>query len=179
MSNAGNQRNKPSLVGAGLPEETRRAMNQAFDALSDWRNELSSVTERKSVAVFDKMGQAAKAMGWPAEFVDMTRQQMQQASKLQMQLMDQVMDIWEQQMKNPGAPVTVPGMAAEMPQFPGAMPGFGIPGMPGLDMNAAMANPMQFWMQAANMWQQSCQQAFSAFMDMQKSMIDQSGRGGR
>ena len=111
-SSYSSQRGKPaaSPLGAGLSDETRKAMNSAFDAMSDWRNDLSTITDKNSTAVFDKMGAAAKAMGWPSDFVDMTRQQMQSASKMQMQMMDQLMDVWEQQMKSPGSPISMPKM---------------------------------------------------------------------
>lgn len=185
-SSQSSQRGKPSIVAPGLSDEARRAINGAFDALSDWRNEIASVAERNSATVFDKMGTAAKAMGWPAEFVDMTRQQMQQGSKMQLQMMDQVMDIWERQMKSPGSPVSLPDafMGKSMP-FPGAFgsvggsaqafPGFpGFPAMPGFDFNMMSANPLQFWMQAAEMWHKSWQQAFSAWMDMQQATLERS-----
>lgn len=183
-SSQSTHRNKPSLVGAGLSEDARKAMNTAFDALSDWRNEIASVAERNGATVFDKMAAAAKAMGWPPEFVDMTRQQMQQTSKMQMQMMDQIMDIWEQQMKHPGSPMPIPGPAKDslpaFPQFPGFTGGAGgsAQAFPGFDLTAMPANPMQFWMQASQMWQKSWQQAFGAWMDMQKSAMDAS-RGSR
>ena len=55
-------------------------MNTAFNALSDWRNELAGVMERNSATAFDKMAVAAKSMGWHPEFVDLTRKQLQQAT---------------------------------------------------------------------------------------------------
>ncbi len=166
-----------SPLGAGLNDESRKAMNNAFDALSDWRNDLSTITDKNSSAVFDKMSAAAKAMGWPGEFVDMTRQQMQSASKMQLQMMDQLMDVWEQQMKSPGSPVQMPkmgGMGGFPGMFPGAFAGMGgaaqsFPGFPGFDMSSMPSNPMQFWMQAAEMWQKSWQQGMAAWMDAAQS----------
>ena len=166
-----------SPLGAGLSEEARRAMNSAFDALSSWRNEAAAATERNSNIVFEKMSQAAKAMGWPSEFVDMTRQQLQQASRMQLQIMDQLMDVWEQQMKSPGSPIDMSKFGASSPfgsVFPGAFAGMGgtaqpFPFFPGFDMSNIAANPFQFWMQAAEMWQKSWSQAFEAWMDMQKN----------
>jgi hypothetical protein len=171
---------KPSLVGAGLSEEARRAMNAAFDALSEWRNELTGVTERNASTVFDKMASAAKALGWPSEFVDMTRQQMTQASRMQLQMLDQVMDIWEQQMKSPGSNISLPDMTKLAPlPFGGSMPGWAGFGsqMPGFDMQGMAGNPMQFWLQAADMWQKSWQQAFAAWMEMQQQAAERASRG--
>src|SRR5262245_12750894 len=89
----------------GINEEAREAVVGAFDALSEWRGELAESAERNGAAVFEKMAAAAKAMGWPAEIVDAARNQIETASKLQLQILDQVMDVWEQQVKSPGSPV--------------------------------------------------------------------------
>lgn len=177
MSSYSSQRGKSaaSPLGAGLSDEARKAMNNAFDALSDWRNEIASTAEKNSSIVFDRMGAAAKAMGWPSDFVDMTRQQMQSTSKMQLQMMDQIMDVWEQQMKSPGSPVSL-SKSSGLGAFPGAFSGMGgaqsFPGFtafPGFDMSSMPTNPMQFWMQAAEMWQKSWQQAMSAWLDAAQS----------
>lgn len=207
-ANPSNPRGKAAFSATGMSDDARKAMNSAFDALSEWRNEMAGVAERNSSTVFDKMAAAAKAVGWPADFVDMTRQQMQQASKIQLQLMDQTMDVWESQMKQPGSPFKVPdafkdmgaafqnpfgnnpfannpfannpfasAMTGGMPGFPGFGPGFGAGGMPtfpGFDAANMPANPMQFWMQAADMWQKSWQQAFAHWMEMQEAAIKSS-----
>jgi hypothetical protein len=177
-----------TVAGAGVSEDARKAMNAAIDAFSGWRDEFAQSSEKNSTVVFDKMATAAKAFGWPSEFVDMTRQQMQNTSKMQIQFMDQVMDIWEQQVKNPGSAIkmpdvwtdamkNIPGMSAMtsgggspfpgMPNFPG-MQGMNFPGMP--QMPGMGANPFQFWMQAAEMWQKSWQQGMQAWMDAQANL---------
>jgi hypothetical protein len=185
-----------ALKAAGIPEEAQKALVGAFDAMTGWREEIASAAERNSSQVFDKMGAAAKAMGWPAELVDMTRQQMQQGSKMQLQMMDQIMDVWEQQVKAPGSALPgMPGMPGmgQMPKFEnpfasmmgmGGMPGMsGMPGMPGMGAMpgmpdfANMPNPMQFWMQAAEMWQKNWATAMQSAMEMQKSALDKAGKG--
>ena len=144
-----------------LNEEARRAVNSAFDALNDWRNDMASASERYSSKVFDQMSTATRAMGWPDEVVNATRQQLQNASRMQLQMMDQVMDAWKMQLRNPGSGFQMP---ANMMQ--------GIPGMPdftkGLgDMGSlggmSMA-PFQFWMNAAEMWQKNWASAMSFWM---------------
>ena len=176
-----------AFKAAGVPEEAQKALVGAFDALSGWREEIAAAAERNGTDVFDKMGTAAKSMGWPAELVDMTRQQMLQGSKMQLQMMDQVMDVWEQQIKSPGS--AIPGMPA-MPKFENpfaGMPGMqgmpGMPGMPGMgsmpgmgDMSS-LTNPMQFWMQAAEMWQKNWSTAMQSMMEMQKTALDKAGKG--
>lgn len=180
MSNPFDPRNNPAF--AALNDDARKAVGSAFDAMSNWRNDMGKMSERNSEAVFDKMSSAAKAMGWPTEFVDMSRQQMQNASKMQVQFMDQVMETWEQQLKNPSSAFTMPGgSAGNLSPFPNAFPGMGgqspfnmMPGMmPG--MGAMTANPFQFWMQAADMWQKSCQQAMQSWTEAQSNMMGGTG----
>jgi hypothetical protein len=159
-----------------LGEDTKKAVMQAFDAMSNWRTELAELSEKNSNAVFDKMAEAAKMLGWPTDFVELSRKQMQSASKMQVQAVEQVMDVWEQQVKAAGTPgqfpgfpsfPSVPGFGGGAPQFP--VMGAGFPGMP--DLGAGAANPMQFWMQAAEMWQKSWQQALSTWTDAQQNAM--------
>ncbi len=167
-----------------LGEDTKKAVTQAFDAMTNWRTELAEMSEKNSNAVFDKMAEAAKSLGWPTDFVELSRKQMQSASKLQLQAVDQVMDVWEKQVKAinttgqypnfasfPNFP-NVPGFGAG-PQFPGA--GAGFPGMP--DFTSGATNPVQFWLQAAEMWQKGWQQAISTRVDAQQNALKQPGSG--
>ncbi len=166
-----------ALNAAGVSEEVRSALKSAFEAMCDWRSDAANMAERHGNKVFDKMGTAAKAMGWPPELVDMTRQQMQQASKMQLQVLDQIMDAWETQVKSPGA-----GFPAGGSVTPFQFPNFGnFPGMPDLkempDFAGMPTAPLQFWMQAAEMWQKSWQQALSSWMEAQSNMMGSSGQG--
>ncbi len=161
-----------------LNDEAKKAMTATFDAMSKWRSDLQDMTEKNSEAVFDKMAAAAKSVGWPTEFVEMSRKQMQTAGKMQMQAVDQVMDMWEKQ-ATAAASGKAPGMPSfpSMPTFPGmpdfskGMPGMGsIPGFGGMpDMSQMPMVPLQFWMQAAEMWQKSWQQALTTWMEAQNS----------
>lgn len=167
---------------AKLGEDAKKAVTQAFEAMSNWRAELAELGEKNSNAVFDKMAEAAKSLGWPTDFVELSRKQMQSASKLQLQAVDQVMEVWEKQVKALGAPGQfpsfpnfpgVPGFGAGGPQFPAA--GGAFPGMP--DFAAGAANPIQFWMQAAEMWQKGWQQAMASWVETQQSAMNKSGSG--
>ena len=89
---------------AGLNEEARKAANGVCDAMSEWRDEVASTTEACTNKVLDRMGEAAKQMGWPRELVDATRSQFQQASRMQSAFIDQMMDAWQQQLKSPRVP---------------------------------------------------------------------------
>ncbi len=142
-----------------LNDEARKAVNSAFDALNDWRNDMAAASERYSSKVFDQMTEATRAMGWPDDVVNATRQQLQNASRMQLQMMDQVMDAWKMQLRNPGTSFQMP----QMPEMPG------MPGMPDFskgmgDLGGMASAPFQFWMQAAEMWQKNWASAMSLWM---------------
>lgn len=181
MTSGGFDTKRIPELAAGMSEDTRKAMTAAFDALSNWRAEIASASEKYGNAVFDKMGAAAKSLGWPAEYIDLTREQIQQASKMQVQMMDQVMDVWEQQLKAPSQPFKMPTFPGSSSMFPG-FPGMGsFPSMPNMgDMDVSkLPPPMQFWMQAAEMWQKSWQQAMSQWMEAQSKAAGHGGSGSR
>ena len=183
MANSRGKGFKDALSATGVNEEVQSALTSAFESMCDWRQEAANQAERHGNKVFDKMSTAAKAMGWPPELVDMTRQQMQQASRMQIQVLDQVMDSWEGQVKNPGTGIQMPGVAGSPFQFPnfGGMPGMsGMPGMPGMpDFSTLPTAPLQFWMQAAEMWQKNWQQAMSQWMEAQSNMMSGGSDKGR
>lgn len=134
----------------GMPPEVKKAVDATFETMNKWRDEISSSTDRYSDQLFDRMSAAAKAAGWPDTMIEASRSQIQSISKMQTQMIDQFMDVWQQQIKSPGS-------MPNMPQFsqtnPFGIPGVpGMPGMPGMPGNMPM-NPMQFWMQAAESWQ--------------------------
>lgn len=151
-------------LGQAFDADTRKAFNAVFDAMSSWRDDLSALTEKNSDVVFDKMSAAAKKVGWPENLVDATRQQLQQASKIQLHMIDQILDTWQQQVKNPSAGMNPADFMKSFPQWPGMQGGtnpFAPTGMPNFGSLPA-GNPMQFWMQAADMWQKS----WTSAMDM-------------
>ncbi len=171
--------------------DTKTALNAALDAMSKWRDEMATSTERNSSMVFDKMAAASKAAGWPDGMVDATRSSMQQMSKMQMQMMDQVMDAWTEQMKNPGKFTFGQSFQKQAPGpfsqgFPtGAFPGpfgQGFPGMPQMDLSkfGFGTNPMapfQFWMEAGQMWQKMWADAMAAWMNNLPGHGDRFGGG--
>ena len=62
----------PALA-TGLPDEARKAVKIAFDAMSTWRTETVDNSEKSFERVIDKMAAAARALGWPEHIVDATR----------------------------------------------------------------------------------------------------------
>src|SRR5436190_23855605 len=129
-----------------LSDEARKAVNDAFDAMSAWRIEAAKNNEQNSEHVIEKLAAAARALGWPEQIVDATRAQMQGITKMQIQTMDQMMDAWEEQIRSPN-PMA---MLSKLKSLPGISPTGSWPNASALAMN-----PMQFWMQCAEQWQKA------------------------
>src|SRR6516162_1847950 len=109
-----------------LSDEARKAVNAAFDAMSTWRIETASNSEKNSEQVIEKLAAAARALGWPEQIVDTTRAQMQSITKIQIQTMDQMMDAWEEQIKSPSAMTGSPSaMLSKLPCPASARPAVG------------------------------------------------------
>ena len=134
-----------------LSEEARKAVNDAFDAMSAWRIEAAKNNEKNSEHVIEKLAAAARALGWPEQIVDTTRAQMQSITKMQIQTMDQMMDAWEEQIKSPNPMTGSPSaMLSKLRTLPGISPTGSWP-----NASALATNPMQFWMQWAEQWQKA------------------------
>jgi hypothetical protein len=138
---------------AGLSDEARQAVNAAFDAMSTWRMDMANSNEKNSEQVIEKMAGAARALGWPEQIVDATHAQLQSVTKMQIQMIDQMMDIWEEQIKSPSPMTASSAMLSKLKALPGTLPA-------GTWANAdafagAAMNPMQFWVQFAEQWQKA------------------------
>ena len=125
-----------------LPRETREAIEAVFDALSAWRHEIGACAERHSETVLDKMGAAARALGWPKELVEASHKHLAQASKMQMHVIDQLMGAWQKQLTSP----TSDQFIAQLGKLPS--PGF-------------TATPIDFWMQTTEMWRRNWESALA------------------
>ena len=129
-------------VTQSLPRETREAIEAVFDALSAWRDKVGASTERYSETVLDKMAAAARALGWPKELVEASHKHLAQASKMQMHVIDQLMDAWQKQLTSP----TSDQFIAQLGTLPS--PGF-------------TATPIDFWMQTTEMWRRNWESALA------------------
>jgi uncharacterized membrane protein len=87
--NSAKPRNFNSMSVPGLSDEARQAVNAAFDAMSAWR--IDTANEKNSEQLIEKMPEAAQALGWPKQIVDVTRVQLQSIAKMQIQMMDHMM----------------------------------------------------------------------------------------
>ena len=147
-------RNFNPMLASGLSAEARKAVNAAFDAMSAWRIETAKSNEKNGEQLIEKMAEAAQALGWPEQIVDACRAQLQSIMKMQIQMMDHMMDVWEEQIKSPN-PMTAPSaMLSKLKSLPGVPAGT----WPNADALAGAAmNPMQFWVQ----WAEQCQKAWA------------------
>jgi len=59
------------------PDEARKAVKAAFDAMSTWQTEVTNSSQKNLERVIDKVAAAAEALGWPDEIADAVRTQMQ------------------------------------------------------------------------------------------------------
>ena len=125
----------------GMTREMRDGVIAAFDALSNWRDEVETANERCLSKVLDRTSAIARAMGWPDQTITTTREYLEKTSKVQIEMIDQVMDAWKRQLKSAAAPVGIPSNFSG--QVPVAMPEFN------------PLAPWNFWFQAAEMWQRT------------------------
>lgn len=126
----------------GVDFKSADAFKGAFDAMQKWRDEISQTAERRGAEVFDKLGVAAKAAGWPDALIDTTKSQLMQASKMQTDMIDHMMDAWQTQVKSPGSPGQLMGSLIQAPGKP-------------LDMTNLALLPTQLMMQSLEIWRKN------------------------
>jgi hypothetical protein len=144
-------RNFNPTLAPGLSDEARKAVNGAFDAISAWRTETVNISEKNLERVIDKLGVAARALGWPQQIVDATRAQMQGITEMQIQMMDQMMDAWEEQIKSPSPSSAI---LSKLKSWPALSPAGSWPSS--VTSQMAAFNPFGVYMQIAQQWQKAC-----------------------
>ena len=107
-----------AMLVTNLSDEARKAVNEAFDAISNWRSETLSNSEKNSGQVIEKMAAAARALGWPEQVVDTTREQLQNITKMQIETLDRMMDAWEEHIKSPDPMTASLAMLAKLKPLP-------------------------------------------------------------
>jgi hypothetical protein len=133
----------------GMTKEIREGVTAAFDALSNWRDEIETANERCLGKVLDQTSAVARAMGWPDQAVKTTREYLEHTSKMQVEMIDQMVDGWKQQLKSATAPMGMPrNFTAQVPGHSAAMFPTGMP-------EFSPFAPWTFWLQAAEMWQRT------------------------
>jgi hypothetical protein len=139
--------------------DAREAVTSAFDALEKWRDEIFAVNERHLTKALDLVANSQRSLGWPDYFATATKDYLLKASKIQIQMISQVMDAWEKQLKSSATSLALPeAFQFQMPPSSGSALKDA-----GSDMSRlqelAMANPFMLWMQAAEMWQRNWAEA--------------------
>jgi hypothetical protein len=138
-------RNFNPMSVPALSQEARDGVNAALKAMSAWRNEMAETNEKNGKLVIEKMAAAAAALGWPEQVVDAARRQLQSNAEMQIKIMDQLMDAWEEQIKLPNPMTASPSAMLSKLQ---SLPGFASTG-------SAATNPLELWMQLAQQWQRT------------------------
>jgi hypothetical protein len=156
--------------------DAREAVTSAFEALEKWRDEAFAVNERHLTKALDLVANSQRALGWPDHVATATREYLLKASKIQTQMISQVMDAWEKQLKSSASPPALP----EAFQFQMPTPyGAAFKGA-GSDMlrlqELTMAAPFMLWMQAAEMWQRNWAEAMTgSFQSRQERSTRRAG----
>jgi hypothetical protein len=124
----------------GMTKEVREELVATFDVLSNWRDEIETANERCLGKVLDRTAAVARTMGWPDQAVRSTREYLEGASKVQTEMIDQIIEGWKRHLNSSTTPMAIPrGFSEQMP------------GLPEFDPLA----PWTFWLQAAETWQRT------------------------
>jgi hypothetical protein len=132
----------------GITKEVREGIVAAFDALSNWRDEIETANERCLGKVMDQTSAVARSMGWPDQAVRTAREYLENTSKMQVEMIDQIVDGWKQQLKSATSPMAIPRSFAAAQTSKGS-------GMPTAMPEFSPFAPWAFWLQAAEMWQRT------------------------
>lgn len=132
----------------GVSKEIREGVAAALDALSNWKDEIDTANERCLKKVLDKNEEVARAMGWPDQAINATRDHLERVASMQTDVIAQFIDTWKRQLKSQSAPTAVPRAFSDL------MPGLTGPTISGMPAFTPFA-PWAFWFQAAEMWQRT------------------------
>ncbi|MGY8661584.1 hypothetical protein Q3C01_04350 [Bradyrhizobium sp. UFLA05-109] len=140
------------VAASGLTKEALESANLALKALATWRNEIADTNQKNGERVLDQMAVAAKTLGWPTQIVEAARTQLKSVAEIQVKTMDQMMDVWEEQLKLPNPMTSSPSAILSK-----------LTSLPGLTVSpATAANPIEVWMKLAEQWQRAWIAPFGA-----------------
>ena len=143
----------------GLTREVREEVIAAFDALSNWRDEVDTANERCLKKVLDQTAKVAKALGWNDQTIRATREYLETVAKMQSEAIDQLTETWKRQLTSSTQPMAIPR------GFSGLIPGLEAPAVTGGMAPFAPFTPWAFWMQAAEAWQRTWMQEVDSRRD--------------
>ena len=139
-----------------LNGEARQAVMDAFNAVSQWRDEISLANDRCLTKVLDQVAAAQKTQGWPTSVTVATRQHLLRASKVQTQMIDQLMGDWEHQLKSRSTSPD-PSMLR--------MPSTTNPMSEMMRLGEMTLTPFKIWLNAAEAWQRTWAEAMRRSTD--------------
>jgi hypothetical protein len=144
-----------------LNSEARKAVSAAFDALRDWSDEVHAANNRCLTKVLDHVAAAQRATGWPEHLSAVTRDNIVQTSKLQTQLIDQLLQAWDELLETGRAPTRLPQGFHFLPaRSSGSTLHEAMPDM--AQLGELSVAPLKAWMQAADIWQRHWMAAISS-----------------
>jgi hypothetical protein len=132
----------------GMSKEVREELAATFNALSNWRDEVETANERCLTSVLDHTSSVARALGWPDQAIKSTRAYLENTSKTQTEMIDQIIEGWKRQLSSTTAPTAIPRSFTE--QIPTLSSAFS-----GTRPEFNPLAPWMFWWQAAEMWQRT------------------------
>jgi hypothetical protein len=139
-----------------LNGEARHAVMHAFYAVSQWRDEIALANDRYLTRVLDQVAAAQRAQGWPHSVTVATREHLLRASKLQTQMIDQLMGDWEHQLKSRTA-LPDPSMLR--------LTSAADPFSEMIRLGEMTLTPFKLWLNAAEAWQRSWAEAIQSSKD--------------
>jgi hypothetical protein len=143
-----------------LNGETGQAVMDAFNAATQWRDEITLANDRYLTKVIDQVAAAQRAQGWPNSVTVATREHLLRASKVQTQMIDQLMGDWEHRLKSQA---TLPDPSALR------MTATADPMTEMVRLGQMTLTPFKVWLSAAEAWQRSWAEAMRSSPDGQQT----------
>jgi hypothetical protein len=143
-----------------LTAAARRAITEAFDAMSTSSSEMAASSER----VIEKLARVAQELGWPDSVVRDISEAIRNTTKMQTDMIARIMDACEAQVSSPNPMARVP---SEMMAYMRSWPNLFSSG--GWSRNQAFgeltSNPVQFWIHVGEQWQKNWVQMMAPWVD--------------
>lgn len=150
------------LTGKSLSDDARQAVRGTLDSLRQWNDEVSAANDRCLAKTLGEVAAVQRALGWPEHISTAARDGILNASKLQTEAMDRLVDAWEQLLKGGRLPSMLPQgfnptvLEAAKGRWTAAMPN----ATPFAEMSIAS---FKAWMQAVEMWQRQWAMTMSSW----------------
>jgi hypothetical protein len=142
----------PNLIT--LTKDARQEVASAFDALAQWRDEISAANQRCLARATDRMAAAQRAIGWPEHVIAAAKEPLLKTAEVQTHMIDQIMDAWERQLKSVHDLSDIPEAVKPRAPEPPA-PAFSDPVSGMVRLSEMALVPFKLWVEAAEQWQRN------------------------